>query len=91
MKPDSLRIKHLLNLLPSYAASSGIHLDDLLEKWRSSSGNITRPLEEAEFFYLANRCVDSGLLLVSRDWVIQITRSGQDYLDPKTKKFGRVN
>ncbi|MCK0549935.1 hypothetical protein [Pseudomonas syringae] len=91
MKPDSLRIKHLLNLPPSYAASSGIHLDDLLEKLRSSSGNMTRPLEEAEFFYLANRCVDSGLFLVSRDWVIQITRSGQDYLDPKTKKFGRVN
>lgn len=90
MERDSLRIKHLLSLLPAYAASSGIHLDDLLEKWRSSSGNVRRPLEEAEFFCLANRCVDSGLLLVSKDWVIQITRSGQDYLDPKTQKSGRV-
>lgn len=50
MKPDSLRIKHLLDLLPSYAASSGIHLDDLLEKWRSSSGNITRPLLAGLFY-----------------------------------------
>ncbi|MDU8500928.1 hypothetical protein RYB01_17305 [Pseudomonas syringae] len=85
MDRDSFGVKRLLGLFPPCDACRGIYLDDLLERWRSSSGDTGKPLEEAEFFYLANRCADSGFLSVSKDWVIQITRSGHDYLDSKAK------
>lgn len=82
MGRDVLKITYLLSMLPPYAASSGIGIgiDDLLEKWKSSGGSGLRPLEEAEFFYLVSCCVDSRFLWISRNWVIQITQSGHDYL-----------
>lgn len=85
MGRNALKTKILLGMLPTNAACRGIGIDDLLEKWKSSGGITRRSPEEAEFFYLVNHCVDSRFLSISRNWVIQITQSGDDYLQSGAK------
>ncbi|WP_147479757.1 hypothetical protein [Pseudomonas syringae group genomosp. 3] len=82
---DALCIKGLLGMLPAYADGRGIGINDFLDNWMSSRRDAGSHPQEAAFFYLVNRCAESRFIFISRDWVIQITRSGNDFINPSPK------